>query len=78
MSITTVRVSQKGQIAIPQEIREHLKIKKGTDLILIQLENRIILEKTQDREERIRKEVKHILKSEDRHPRDTKPRHYIG
>jgi len=54
--------------------------------MLIQIENRIILEKTQDREERIRKEVKHLLKSSSSSERgeskdkakDSKPRHYIG
>lgn len=30
----TVTVSSKGQIAIPKDVREHLKIKAGTKLVI--------------------------------------------
>ncbi|MEM3069923.1 MAG: AbrB/MazE/SpoVT family DNA-binding domain-containing protein [Candidatus Bathyarchaeia archaeon] len=41
-----VRVSSKGQIVIPLEIRERYRYEKGTELIITPLdENRILLER---------------------------------
>ncbi|HVB12228.1 MAG TPA: AbrB/MazE/SpoVT family DNA-binding domain-containing protein [Nitrososphaerales archaeon] len=41
----TIRVSEKGQIAIPVEIQREMGIEKGEELLLIKKGNRIILEK---------------------------------
>ncbi len=40
-----VKVSQKGQIAIPSEIQRDLGIKKGDELVLIRKGDKILLEK---------------------------------
>ena len=41
-------MSSKGQIVIPEEFRESLDIKKGTNLILIRKDKSIIIKKEKD------------------------------
>jgi len=60
--IKTVRVSDKGQIAIPQSIREILGIKYGDELILLNINGKILLEKSSKTEEKIKDSFKDILK----------------
>jgi len=60
--IKTVRVSNKGQIAIPQSLRENLGIVKGDDLTLFQIKGKILIEKAQKTEEKIKDDFKDILK----------------
>ena len=43
-----VKVSDKGQIAIPVEIRKTIGIDRGDSLILMQTDNRIIMEKPKE------------------------------
>ena len=43
--IKTVKISDKGQISIPKDIREELNLKEGETLILITDGEKIILEK---------------------------------
>ena len=43
--IETITVSSRGQIVIPERVREELSILEGMKLILIEDEDRIILEK---------------------------------
>ena len=45
MEIKTVKVSDKGQIAIPISIREKIGIDKGDELILFEIEGKILIEK---------------------------------
>jgi len=45
MFVKTVKVSDKGQIAIPTEIRELTGISKGDTLIMIQENGKILLER---------------------------------
>ena len=45
MQIKTIRVSEKGQIAIPKEIRETIGIKEGEELLLVQKNDQILLQK---------------------------------
>ena len=59
--IKTLRVSEKGQIAIPQIIREQMGIQQGDELVLLQIEGRILLEKAQKTEERLKDNFKDIL-----------------
>jgi len=47
-SIKTTTVSSKGQIVIPEEFRELLNIKKGTNLILIRKDKSIIIKKEKE------------------------------
>jgi AbrB family looped-hinge helix DNA binding protein len=58
----TIRVSDKGQIAIPQPMRTTLGIERGDDLIVIQLDNKILLEKAQKVEQNMKDDFKDILK----------------
>jgi AbrB family looped-hinge helix DNA binding protein len=44
----TIRVSQKGQIAIPSDIRREVGIKKGDELLLVKRGKRIMLEKPEE------------------------------
>ncbi len=60
--IKTIRVSEKGQIAIPQIIREQMGIQQGDELVLLQIEGRILLEKAQKTEEKLLDNFKDILK----------------
>ena len=48
MCIKTVKVSGKGQIAIPRQVQRDLDIKKGDEFILVTKDNKILLEKTEE------------------------------
>ncbi len=58
----TIKVSEKGQIAIPQPIRATLGIERGDELIIIQIDNKILLEKAQKIEQKLRDDFKDILR----------------
>lgn len=60
--IKTIKVSEKGQIAIPQIVRDKLNIKQGDELVLVQVEGKILLEKAQKTKEKILDDFKDILK----------------
>ncbi len=62
MEVKTVKVSEKGQIAIPADIRENIGIKKGDTLVLIQEENRLLLQKAEQLGKEAKDEFKHLLK----------------
>ncbi len=59
MFVKTVKVSDKGQIAIPIEIRELIGINKGDNLILVQEKNKILIEKDS---ERLKEDFNDLLK----------------
>lgn len=58
--INTVRVSSRGQIVIPEEVRNHFGIKEGSKLILIQRDDSLIFEK----EEIVTKKLSELEKAE--------------
>jgi len=58
----TIRVSDKGQIAIPQIFREKLGILKGDELVLFDIGGKLLIEKQKDVEEKLKEEFKDILK----------------
>lgn len=58
----TIRVSEKGQIAIPQPIRATLGIERGDELVVIQIDDKILLEKAQKIEQKLKDNFKDILK----------------
>ena len=58
----TIKVSDKGQISIPQLMRETLGIKRGDELVVIQIDNKILLEKSQKMEQKLKDDFKDILK----------------
>ncbi len=62
MIVKTVKVSDKGQIAIPQEIREEAGIKKGEELIIVQDNGTILLEKAQKVAAKMKDDFKDLLK----------------
>ena len=46
--IETVKVSSKGQIVIPEDIRKSLNIREGTKLVMIENGNKIVIELEKD------------------------------
>jgi len=58
----TIKVSEKGQIAIPNQIRETLEIEQGDELVIIQVGNKILIEKAQITEKRLKDDFKDILR----------------
>ncbi|MDP2909445.1 MAG: AbrB/MazE/SpoVT family DNA-binding domain-containing protein [Nanoarchaeota archaeon] len=62
MIVKTVKVSDKGQIAIPQEIRKEAGIKKGEELIIVQDNGTILLEKAQKVATKMKDDFKDLLK----------------
>ena len=66
MKVKTIRVSDKGQISIPLDIREEIGIKKGDELVLIESNGKILLEKQENASNKLKSGFKDILKfSED-------------
>ena len=45
MELKTIKLSEKGQISIPQEIRNAMKLKKGDKLVIISKNDQLILQK---------------------------------
>ncbi len=62
MTIAAVKVSDKGQIAIPQSIRESVGIERGDNLILFQIEDKILIEKSDKVSKKMKDDFKDILK----------------
>ena len=66
IELKTVKVSEKGQIAIPADIREEIGIKQGDTLVLIREKNRLLLQKAEQFGKEAKDEFRHLLKhSED-------------
>ena len=59
--IKTLRVSDKGQISIPNSVRQKLGIQRGDNLILFEIEGKILLEKQQNLSEKMKDDFKDIL-----------------
>ena len=59
--IKTLRVSDKGQISIPNSVRQKLGIQRGDNLILFEIEGKILLEKQQKVSEKMKDEFKDVL-----------------
>ena len=62
MLIKTIRVSEKGQIAIPREIRERMNILQGDELIIVQNDERLLIEKAPKISKKIQDDFKDIVK----------------
>jgi len=66
LEVKTVKVSEKGQIAIPADVRESIGIKQGDTLVLIQEEKGILLQKAEQVSKKVKDEFSYLLKhSED-------------
>jgi len=60
--IKMIKVSDKGQIALPKDIRESADIKTGDSLVLVQKGKRIMLEKSSVIKDKVEDDFKDILK----------------
>lgn len=59
--IKTLRVSDKGQISIPNSVRQKLGIQRGDNLILFEIEGKLLIEKQQKVSEKMKDEFKDVL-----------------
>ena len=62
MMLKTVIVSDKGQVSIPVDVRRMAGIERGDELILVQEDSRILLEKTDKISKSIRDDFKDLMK----------------
>lgn len=62
MRIKNVRVSDKGQISIPQDIREELGINKGDDILIIQEGDNIMIKKSSTFSKSLKNEFGDLVK----------------
>ncbi len=60
--VKTVKVSDKGQISIPLEVREAAGIYQGAELVLVESEGKILLEKAGAISSRVEDDFRDILK----------------
>jgi AbrB family looped-hinge helix DNA binding protein len=58
----TVKVSDKGQIAIPSDIRKEMKIKKGDELVLVKKGDKLLVEKSSKVSKKFAGEFNFMLK----------------
>ena len=65
LNVRTVTVSDKGQIAIPADVREQAGIKQGDTLLIIQEDKGVLLQKTEQLGKKARDEFAHLLKHSD-------------
>jgi len=47
MSLDFTRLSEKGQVVIPSEMRKKMKLKEGTRFVILGLEDTIVLRRVQ-------------------------------
>lgn len=59
----TVKVSDKGQIAIPSDIRKALKIKKGEELLIVRKGDKLLVEKFSKVSKKFASEFNFMLKN---------------
>lgn len=59
----TVKVSDKGQIAIPSDIRKALKIKKGEELLIVLKGDKLLVEKSSTVSKKFASEFNFMLKN---------------
>jgi AbrB family looped-hinge helix DNA binding protein len=62
MIVKTVKVSDKGQIAIPSEMREETGISQGDELILVQEGKKILIEPVGKVHKQIKNDFSDLLK----------------
>ncbi len=63
MRIKNVKISEKGQIAIPLDIRVELGLKKGDELLIIQEGNKMLVEKAVSLRVSFKDEFRDLLKA---------------
>jgi AbrB family looped-hinge helix DNA binding protein len=60
--LRTVTVSEKGQVAIPIDIRRRLNIRKGQILVLQVSDDKLLIAKSEQLSKRMKDEFEHLLK----------------
>lgn len=66
MSLTTVKISEKGQIAIPRSIRKKMNFSRGDTLVLFQIDDKLLVEKSDKVESRIKDDFIDIKKASEK------------
>ncbi|MBU0958485.1 MAG: AbrB/MazE/SpoVT family DNA-binding domain-containing protein [Nanoarchaeota archaeon] len=61
MEIRIIKVSDKGQVAIPRSVQERLGIVKGDEFFLFEVDGKILLEKTNRIAQKVEDDFKDIL-----------------
>ncbi len=61
VELRTVTVSEKGQFAIPVDIRRRLNIRKGEKLLIAVKGRRVLIEKSEDLSKRIEMDFEPLL-----------------
>ena len=64
--VQTVRVSEKGQIAIPSRMRRSLGLRRGSTLLLIEDEGRILVAKAERAADSVSDEFADLVKHAER------------
>lgn len=59
MAIDLTRLSERGQIVIPNEVRKQMGLKKGTRLLVVGIDDTLVLRRLELSKERVR--LKHLL-----------------
>ena len=59
--LRTVTVSEKGQVAIPVDIRRRLNIRKGQTLVLQVSENKLLIAKSEEVSRKMKDDFRHLL-----------------
>lgn len=67
VSIDVIRVSSKGQIVIPSNMRKNLK--EGDELLIIKDDDRIIIKKAADLTESIKEDLEFAKRTEEAYQR---------
>lgn len=70
VNLNITKISSKGQIVIPIEMRENLK--EGDELLIIKDEDRIILRKTEHLTEKMREDLEFAKRTEEAFKRHEK------
>jgi len=60
--VRTLRVSDKGQVSIPNSVRQKLGIQRGDNLVLFEIDGKILLEKEKVVSEKMRGEFEDVLR----------------
>ncbi len=58
----TIKVSQKGQIAIPADIRRELGIKTGEEMVVIMKGGSLLIERSSEASKKLSGKFDHMLK----------------
>ena len=59
--LRTVTVSEKGQVAIPVDIRRRLNIRKGQTLVLQVSEGKLLIAKSEEVSRKMKDDFRHLL-----------------